>query len=318
MSGHVTLLFPGQGSQYVGMGANLINHPLTKNIFCQADETLGFSLTKIISEGPNEDLIKTQYTQPAIFTHSMALFQLIRPFLEEHGLQIKRTLGHSVGEYAALCAAGAISFEQGVLAVHERGKYMQQAVPLGIGKMVAVLKLDEQTIIDACVEIQKRGGTVSPANFNDPTQTVISGEAQACDDVVDYLKSHCQQRFRAIDLPVSAPFHCALMQPAADQLKIHLEQMIFNPLQVPYVANIDAKEYATSTASSIIKENLFRQVAGPVMWTQSSKLLESDIPCLEVGPGKVLKGLIRKINSEINVIQTDVEDCLKELREGLL
>jgi len=312
----VTLVFPGQGSQYVGMGKNGEGDE-SFQLYEKANEVLGYSLSKLCFEGPEDDLKLTQNAQPAIVTHSTALFRKVKKLLDEKGVEVSGVLGHSVGEYSALVAAGVLSFEDAVKAVHLRGKYMQEAVPVGKGKMVAIMKLPEELVRRACEAASEGESRVMPANFNDPNQIVISGDAVACDRAVEWLKENTETRYRAIPLKVSAPFHSSLMEPAADKLKEAFGQFEWSALQTPYIANIDAKEYATSTPVDVIKENLVKQVAGSVLWTQSIANLPDDTVCLEVGPGKVLAGLIKKINPNIKTISLDQEESWSELKEIL-
>ena len=230
MSKSITLAFPGQGSQYIGMGENICS-----SIFKEADDALGFSLSKLCSEGPVEDLKKTANTQPAIVTHSYGLWKKIEPILEEMNIKVDQVLGHSVGEYSALAAAGVLSFADAVRLVQKRGSYMQAAVPEGKGKMVAILKLDEKAIIEACEEASKPGAEVMPANFNDPTQTVISGTVAGCDKAVEILQNKVEGKLRAIALKVSAPFHCQLMAPAAKNLEAEISKTKMNPLNLSLI-----------------------------------------------------------------------------------
>lgn len=314
MTTKVTLLFPGQGAQYVGMGKSLEGHASFAKL-AAADQALGLPLSKLMLEGPDEDLKLTEFTQPAILTYSLALFEKLSEILKEKGIQIERVLGHSVGEYAALTAAGAMKFEDAVRAVNLRGKFMQDAVPAGKGKMIAVMKVNGDLIKKCCDEVSTEDSQVMPANFNEPNQIVISGEASACDRAVQWLNNNITDPFRAVELNVSAPFHSSLMQPAALKLKDKLEEIDFNAPTLNYVANIDAKEYTAGTDPKIVKENLFRQVDGSVLWTQSIQALPDDTICIEVGPGRVLMGLARKINRNIKVISLDKEGAFDEVKE---
>lgn len=313
MNKEITLLFPGQGSQYVGMGKTLAN----KELFQEADQILGYPISQMCYEGPEEDLKLTQNTQPAILSHSVSLFLHIKPILQKNGITIKQVLGHSVGEYAALVAAGSLKFADAVKAVNLRGQYMQQAVPAGLGKMYAVLRVPEDLVKQACEEASTDSQKVEPANFNDPTQVVISGEANAADRAIEWLSNNFSGRMRSVELPVSAPFHCSLMQPAADQLKSHLNSLTFNPNTIAYIANIDAQIKPPGTKGSEIADNLYKQVCGSVLWTQSIKKLNDGDVCLEVGPGKVLTGLVRKINPNIKVIPLDNAETLENLGKTL-
>lgn len=312
MTKSVTLLFPGQGSQYVGMGKNL-----DQTLFDKGNEVLGYDLKKIMHEGPEEELKLTHNTQPAILKHSVALYNQLQEFLNTHNVKVDRVLGHSVGEYAALVAAGVLSPFDAIHAVHLRGKYMQDAVPVGKGKMFAILKVPANIVEEACKVSSKPGSEVMPANFNDPSQIVISGESEACARAVAWLSENFKEAHRAMELNVSAPFHSSLMKPAADKLKDAFTHYKWNENKLPYIANIDAKEYAVGTNPEIIINNLYHQAYGPVLWTQSIEKLPAGTICIEVGPGKVLMGLVRKINKDIKVITLDKDDALTELAQVL-
>ena len=304
----VTLIFPGQGSQYVGMGKNL-DHSL----FDRGNEILGYDLKKLMHEGPEEELKLTHNTQPAILKHSITLYNQLLPLLAKYNIKIDRVLGHSVGEYAALAAAGVLSPYDAIHAVHLRGKYMQEAVPVGKGKMFAILKVPADVVSEACKISSKPGSEVMPANFNDPSQIVISGESEACARAVAWIAENFKEAHRAMELNVSAPFHSSLMKPAADQLKAAFAKFKWHENTIPYIANIDAHEYAAGTNPETIINNLYHQAYGPVLWTQSIEKLPSDTLCIEVGPGKVLMGLIRKINKDIKVVPLDKDEALTEL-----
>lgn len=308
----VTLLFPGQGSQYVGMGKNL-DHSL----FDKGNEILGYDLKKLMHEGPEDELKLTHNTQPAILKHSITLFNELLKILDKHNIKIDRVLGHSVGEYAALAVAGVLSPYDAIHAVHLRGKYMQEAVPVGKGKMFAILKVPAELVAEACKVASAPDSEVMPANFNDPSQIVISGEAKACDRAVAWLAENYKEPHRAMELNVSAPFHSSLMKPAADQLKAAFARFKWHENKIPYIANIDATEYPVGTNPEVIIDNLYHQAYGPVLWTQSIEKLPSDTLCIEVGPGKVLMGLVRKINKDIKVITLDRDEALAEIEELL-
>lgn len=314
MTTEVTLLFPGQGAQYVGMGKNLEGSGIEEYLE-RADKALGYKLSKIMLEGPEEELTLTQNTQPAILTHSVAMLEKLKPVLARKNIKIARVMGHSVGEYAALVAAGVMSFEDAVRAVHLRGKYMQEATPEGVGGMVAVLKVPASVVKLACESVSTDREKVMPANFNEPEQIVISGHKTACDKAVKWLAGSHKEPHRCVELKVSAPFHSSLMKPAAEKLKVELEKINFNSNNVPYIANIDAATYEAGTSADTIRNNLFRQVEGSVQWTQSFEKLADNSLCLEVGPGRVLMGLARKINRTVKVISLDKEDSFKELEE---
>ncbi|MGZ3789586.1 MAG: ACP S-malonyltransferase [Bacteriovorax sp.] len=308
----VTLLFPGQGSQYVGMGKNL-DHSL----FDKGNEILGYDLKKLMHEGPEEELKLTHNTQPAILKHSITLLNHLLPLLKKYNVKIDRVLGHSVGEYAALVAAGVLSPYDAIHAVHLRGKYMQEAVPVGQGKMFAILKVPANIVEEACKAASQPGSEVMPANFNDPSQIVISGESEACLRAVNWLSENFKEAYRAMELNVSAPFHSSLMKPAADRLKEAFTRFKWHENQIPYIANINALEYAAGTNPQTIIDNLYHQAYGPVLWTQSIEKLPADTLCIEVGPGKVLMGLVRKINKDIKVVTLDRDEALVELEELL-
>lgn len=305
----VTVVFPGQGTQYVGMGSLFAQHAH----FAKANLAAGYDLKKMMLEGPADDLKLTENTQPAIVTHSLMMFEKLKELLDQKSIQIERVLGHSVGEYAALAAAGVMEFEDAVKAVHFRGKYMQEAVPQGKGTMYAILKQSEEIIREACTAASNSDESVSPANFNEPNQIVISGDKVACENAIRLMEQRTQNRVKAIELQVSAPFHCALMKPAEIKLKAVLDQMTFHPLKVSYIANVDATEYATTTNPMTIKENLLKQVCGSVLWTQSIQKLADDTVIIECGPGKVLAGLIKKINPNIKVISLDSDTGYSEV-----
>jgi [acyl-carrier-protein] S-malonyltransferase len=305
----VTVVFPGQGTQYVGMGTVFSGHAH----FASANSATGYNLEKLMLEGPAEDLKLTENTQPAIVTHSLIMFERLKSILDHKNIKIERVLGHSVGEYAALAAAGVVEFSDAVKAVHYRGKYMQESVPQGKGTMYAILKQSEATIRDACEAASNSEESVSPANFNEPNQIVISGDKVACETAIRLMGEKTNDRVKAIELQVSAPFHCALMKPAEIKLKSVLDKINFNSLKFPYIANVDAHEYGTDTNPALIKENLLKQVCGSVLWTQSIQKLSDETIIIECGPGKVLAGLIKKINPNLKVISLDNETGFSEV-----
>lgn len=316
MSKSVALLFPGQGSQYVGMGKNLEGTP-GFNLLAKADQALGFKISTLMLEGPEDELKLTMNTQPAIVAHSLGLWQNLMPVLEQHEAKVALVAGHSVGEYAALAAAGSFTSEDAIKLVHWRGKYMQEATPIGVGKMFAILKLEQSLVEKACLEASTSSETVTPANFNDPHQIVISGHASACERAVQWLKENAPSPHRAVELNVSAPFHSPLMRPAAEQMNELLNQTEVRPNHTPYIANIDAQVYGENTPPGAIITNLVAQIAGSVRWTQSIQKLAPGTLCIEVGPGRVLAGLIRKINPELEVISLDKEGSMTALLEVL-
>lgn len=301
----VTLIFPGQGSQYVGMGKSLIEDQDCKFIYELADKALGFKISEISLNGPETDLKLTQNTQPAIITHSIALFKKLKKVLDSKNIKIDRVLGHSVGEYAALVAAGSLDFEVAVKAVHLRGKYMQEAVPVGKGAMYAILRIPADIVKKACLEASTETEKVMPANFNEPGQIVISGDTHACERAVKWLKENYLGKQMAIPLKVSAPFHSRLMKPAETKLASFLDTVDFKTNNIPYVANVNAREYLENTNKDEIKENLVKQVCASVLWSQSIASLPQDTLFIEVGPGKVLTGLNKKINSTFKTFTLD-------------
>ena len=310
----VTLLFPGQGSQYVGMGQKLKddeNYALFEN----ANKVLGYPLSKIMFEGPIEDLTSTQNTQPAILTHSVALFRKLNKILQANNIKIDQVLGHSVGEYAALVAAGALSLEDATMAVHLRGKYMQEAVPHGKGKMFAMMRISPEDVKKACEAVSTDEHQAMPANFNEPGQTVISGDATACDKAVEWAQTNIGGRFRAVELKVSAPFHSSLMKPAATNLEKAFSKFKFTEISIPYIANINANKYESGTTPETVRKNLIDQVCGSVLWSQSIEQLPDDTLAIEVGPGRVLAGLVKKINSNIKVLSLDQDSTFTQLEE---
>jgi [acyl-carrier-protein] S-malonyltransferase len=272
-------VFPGQGSQAVGMGKDLAEKYLD-----QANQILGFDLKKLCFEGPEEELKKTEITQPAILTVSVAAYES----LKARNIPAPAAVaGHSLGEYSALVAASALSFTDAVRIVHLRGKFMQQSVPLGEGAMAAIIGAENDTIKEIC----QQTGNVWPANFNSPGQVVISGKKAAVEAAGEKIKSAGAKR--VIPLAVSAPFHCPLMQPAADNLKVELDKIEIKDAQIPVVANVIADYVAKA---SEIRELLIKQVTSPVLWEDSvKKMLAVGISTfVEVGSGKVLSGLIKK------------------------
>jgi [acyl-carrier-protein] S-malonyltransferase len=313
----VTLVFPGQGAQYVGMGQNLQSISECKNIFNIADNVSHQSISNLCFNGPEESLKLTENTQPAIVTHSVALFKRLETILKEKQINIDRVLGHSVGEYSALVASGALDFSDAVKAVHLRGKYMQEAVPAGKGKMYAILRVPSDIVAKACEQSSTQLCQVMAANFNEPTQTVISGHAEACEKAVKWIEENFDGRSRAMELQVSAPFHSSLMAPAEEKLSQYLTNVEFKSNQIPYIANIDATEYSSKTDGSTIKQNLVKQVCGSVLWSQSIASLPSDTVFIEVGPGKVLTGLNKKINKEFRTYALDTDTGFDGLMEFL-
>ncbi|MEA3493575.1 MAG: ACP S-malonyltransferase [Candidatus Margulisiibacteriota bacterium] len=282
-------VFPGQGSQVIGMGKNLAEAYLDR-----ANQILGFDLKQLCFEGPGDKLKKTEITQPAILTVSVAAYE----FLKNKGIPSPSAVaGHSLGEYSALVAAGSITFEDAVRIVNLRGKFMQEAVPLGEGSMAAIIGLAKDQVDNCCIKASELG-VVSAANLNSPGQVVISGKKEA----VEKASALCKEAGakRTVPLQVSAPFHCALMQPAADKLKAELDKIEVKDAQIPVVANVTA-DYATNGPE--IRDLLYKQVTNPVKWEDSVKKMVADgtKSFIEVGSGNILAGLIKKCDRSVEV-----------------
>ncbi|HCG7659199.1 TPA: ACP S-malonyltransferase [Vibrio parahaemolyticus] len=283
------IVFPGQGSQAVGMLADLgEQYDVVKQTFAEASDALGYDLWALVQNGPAEDLNQTFRTQPALLASSVAIWRV----WQELGLvQPANLAGHSLGEYSALVCAGVIDFKEAIKLVELRGKLMQEAVPAGTGAMYAIIGLDDDAIAKACEEAAQ-GDVVSPVNFNSPGQVVIAGSK----DAVERAGALCKEAGakRALPLPVSVPSHCALMKPAADKLAVALESIEFNTPQLPVINNVDV---AAETDPAKIKDALVRQLYSPVRWTESVQLMsEQGVEnLLELGPGKVLTGLTKRI-----------------------
>jgi len=307
----IAYIFPGQGSQSPGMGKELADKfPVTRQIFEEADDALGFALSTLCFNGPAEELQLTENTQPAILATSVAVLRAI----ESEGFpKPDFVAGHSLGEYSALVAAGSLSLTDAVKTVRGRGRYMQEAVPVGTGAMAAILGSDVETVNAACGEAAQ-GQVCSAANINSPGQIVIAGDAAAIDRAIEILKARGAKR--AVKLNVSAPFHCALMQPAQERLSADLEQSQFNDLQTPLVTNVDAKPIKTGAEA---RDSLVRQVSQPVRWLQSVEFLSSHgvQTFIEIGPGKVLSGLVRQINRELRCLNVEDDSSLRASREAL-
>ena len=297
--GKVAFVFPGQASQYPGMGKELAeNYAAARAVFDEADQALGFSISRMCFEGSEEDLKQTANTQPAILACSVAAYRVAA----EKGLQPDFVAGHSLGEYSALVAAGGVRFSDAIVLVRKRGSYMQEAVPAGVGAMAAILGLSPAVVADACKRAAENE-ICTPANLNSPEQTVISGHAGAVKRAVEIASQLGAKR--AVILPVSAPFHCALMAPAQEKLARDLAAVAFSDLNIPLVTNVDADTEATGAEA---KDALVRQVSMPVRWEESVRVLidEGVNTFVEVGPGRVLTGLLRQI--ERSVAALNIED----------
>ena len=302
------IVFPGQGAQYVGMGKELIeNYPVAREVFEQADDALGFPLTKLCLEGPEEELRLTYHTQPALLTTSIAAFKVLS---EETEIDAAVAAGHSLGEYSALVAASALSFETAVRLVHSRGKWMDEAVPAGLGAMAAILGMEQDALLQVCSQVQERGEVVELANLNCPGQIVISGTANGVSAACELAKE--QGARRTIPLVVSGPFHCSLMKPAAEKLDLALQEANFGKAMIPVVANVDASAHAEP---SDIRLALSKQLYSPVRWQESVEtMIQMGIDTfIEFGPGTVLCGLIKKINRRISTLHVENESTLREV-----
>jgi len=306
----MAFLFPGQGSQSVGMGKELAEkYPVARQAFAEADEALGYNLSQLCFEGPEEKLRLTEITQPAILTVSVAASRV----LQEKGVNPGFVAGHSLGEYSANVAAGTISFADAVRTVRKRGKYMQEAVPVGVGAMAAILGMDLERVTAVCAEAAQ-GEVCEPANINSAEQIVISGHAPAVERATRLASERGAKR--AIMLPVSAPFHCSLMKPAQDRLAADLQSLPFKQPAVPIVGNVDA---ALIEDGDRARDALIRQVTGAVKWEQSVRLLiaRGVQAFVEVGPGKVLCGLMRQIDRSRTSLNAGDEASLQKTLEQL-
>ena len=301
----IAFVFPGQGSQYVGMGKEFYdNFGIARQVFEEADDSLGFSISGLCFGGPQEALKLTENTQPAILTMSIAILKVVQA---EHGLNPRFVAGHSLGEYSALVASGALTFADAVKTVRLRGQFMQEAVPVGEGAMAAVMGMERGEVESLCEEASS-GEVLSPANFNCPGQIVIAGHAKAVGRAVEKVE---QSGKRAILLPVSAPFHCSLMKPAGDRLERALQGVSIGDLKIPVVTNVEAEP---NTSKERVKELLVAQVSSPVRWEECmQRMIKEEIEqVLEIGPGRVLSGLMKRIDR--NVETGNVED-LKTLKK---
>ena len=306
----IAFLFPGQGSQAVGMGRLMADtFSQAKDALREADEALGFPLSTICFEGPEERLRLTEITQPAILATSLACERVLR----FKGITPSWVAGHSLGEYSALVSAGSLRLGDAVRLVHHRGRFMQEAVPVGRGAMAALLGLRPEQVEALCREAAE-GEVLSAANFNSPEQTVIAGAAGAVERAMRLAPERGARR--AIALPVSAPFHCELMAPARDRLAPELESCVFRPLDCPLIANVDA---AALTAGEKARESLLRQVTAPVRWEASVRELarQGAKRFIEVGPGRVLSGLVRRILPEARLYSVEDPASLEKTLQTL-
>jgi [acyl-carrier-protein] S-malonyltransferase len=307
---NLAFLFPGQGSQAVGMGKELASqNSVARQTFDEADDALGYRLSQLCFEGPEEQLRLTEITQPAILTTSVAAWRV----LKEKGLTPSFVAGHSLGEYSAHVAAGTLSFADAVRTVRSRGKYMQEAVPVGVGAMAAILGMELEKVSAVCAKASQ-GEICEPANVNSSEQIVISGNTAAVERAAQLASEHGAKR--AVMLPVSAPFHCSLMKPAQDRLAADLATVTFQSPAIPVACNVDAILVKDSDAS---RDALVRQVTGSVKWEQSMRLLigQGVERFVEVGPGKVLCGLMRQIDRSKPCSNVGDEASLQKTLEQL-
>lgn len=302
-------IFPGQGSQYPGMGKELAaTFPVARQVFEEADDALGMKLSSLCFTGSEEELKLTANTQPAILTASIAVLRVVE---QETGLEPSYLAGHSLGEYSALVSSGVLSFADAVRTVRARGTFMQEAVPVGTGTMAAMLSIEPDVLEDICQEAAQ-GEVVSPANFNSPGQIVIAGHTTAVNRAIEIAKARGFRK--TMLLPVSAPFHCALMKPAADRLSKVLDSIELSTMKLPVVANADA---AANSDGNRVKSLLVTQVCAPVLWEQSVAAMVTNgiTSFVEVGPGKVLSGLVKRITKEVSIMNIEDVAGIKSVGE---
>ncbi len=305
----LAFIFPGQGSQTVGMISDHADETIVKQTFEEASDALGYDLWQLIAQGPTESLNETHRTQPALMAVSTALWRL----WQQENVLPEFVAGHSLGEYSALVATGALDFAQGLRLVQQRGQFMEQAVPAGTGKMAAIIGLADDLIKQACEE-GAESQVVSPVNYNSPGQVVIAGNAEAVERAMVLCKDKGAKR--ALPLPVSGPFHCSLMLPAAESFKLYLADITIKTPTIKLINNVDV---AIATDATAIKDALVRQLYCPVRWTESVQLLVSNgiTTLIECGPGNVLSGLARRIDKSLKSHQLAKKDAFNQTVEEL-
>ncbi len=306
---NIFLSFPGQGSQSVGMGKSILESPfksIANKKFEIASEVLGYDVKNLCLEGPEEKLKLTEYTQPLIFTISCICSDIVTNYLKNLEIHEYTSLGHSIGEYAALYSQEVIRFKDGVILTSKRGKAMQNATPIGVGSMHAILRVDEKVIKEICQEVSDDNFQVVPANFNTPGQIVISGHKEACDKFLKYLDENYEAPYRTVELKVSAPFHSPLMKKAQDEMKDPISDLELGHLKFQYIANVNS-EIVSSKDQSKIKNNLIQQISSPVLWTQSVMRIPEDSITIDMGPGSVTSALIKKTNRSLRVVSFEKE-----------
>ena len=307
----IAFIFPGQGSQFVGMGKDFYDHvPVAKELFDEAVDVLGYDLANICFNGPEDTLKLTENTQPALLIHSIMALKTLR----ENGINSVIAAGHSLGEFSALVAAGALKFRDAVRLVRLRGQFMQEAVPVGIGSMAAIIGMPVESIQELCDNVSSEVNLVQPANLNSPVQTVIAGHKQAVETVSDQALSAGAKK--AVILPVSAPFHSALMKPAEIKLQKELKDTNFYDLSFPIINNIEAK---TITKGSEARESLVKQVCSPVRWCETMQsIVDHEIEAVvELGAGKVLSGLMKRFDKNIKCYQVSDRESLSQTLAAL-